>query len=141
MQGATAPLEKPAWMRTHTFRSRSHELSPVLGPTLLAAPAAAHGGEGDRWPVEFSSASLSRFAVDEHALSCLDAMPRAPVLLRLLQLDHAVLPDLTGRTALVTGHRAHCARHRPPGAASAAATGSRSTAASQRALIAAMSFG
>ena len=47
-----------------------------------------------------SSAILERYCRSAFTLSCVEALPRAPVLLRILQLDHGCVPDLHARCAL-----------------------------------------
>jgi hypothetical protein len=47
-----------------------------------------------------ASVTLERYCRSAFALNCLEVMPAAPVLLRMLQLDHGCLPDLSSRCDL-----------------------------------------
>ena len=47
-----------------------------------------------------SSATLERYCHSAFVLSCVEVLPGAPVLLRMLMLDHGYLPHLRARTAL-----------------------------------------
>ena len=61
------------------------------GPTLRAISAAA---------LSPSCATVERFCRSAFALSCVEILPGAPVLLRMLLLDHGYMPHLRARTAL-----------------------------------------
>ena len=63
-------------------------------------PQGAGAGGQDECALAPSSASLERLPQSAFALSCLEDYPKKPVLLRMLQLNHGMLPDLRAPCAL-----------------------------------------
>eukprot|EP00966_Prymnesium_polylepis_P115656 2673785-Prymnesium_polylepis.1 len=57
-------------------------------------PLGAGAGGTDECALAPSSAALQRLPQSAFALSCLEDYPKKPVLLRMLQLNHGMLPDL-----------------------------------------------